>query len=546
MKKILSHFRVSLLLWLMLCANFTTSYTKSNIFDGRVANLLALTPNLANAATSGSETDPDVDSDVPDLPEPPTTDPVEDFTAKYDLVIRAFNPGYTVNGERDVGEFIELQKIADASPFSLAGYSLHYTNSSGGSTPLLDFSEGTMMVGESLLLRLAKSPGSDQSDATYMTTLAMSAGKLSLAYNGSTVDEVCWGKSGCYTAFKSAKPTTLVRDLTTGDFAHFEAYAPTYNPDSPSLILPEVPPDASEDPADDPTEGESPTLVSHCYGLVFSEILSYYDVDKSEQFIEFYNSTDHAIDLKGCRLRYKKKTYPLDGTLAAGKFQTLIPVQASPSFTLTKNPTTSNTLELLEADDMVIDVLVYNHGQKKHASYALFYDVRGEPIWQATYAPTPGLDNLYQEFQTCPSGKVINPATGNCVKASAAASTAECPAGKYRNPLTGRCKNLESESKEPKPCAEGYERNPTTNRCRKISGTNDGAGYALVPTTYTGKSHFVALGVVILIVSAGVLYVTLQFRREIARTARKVGQRLHHVRKDLVARGISFHRHKKP
>lgn len=82
---------------------------------------------------------------------------------------------------------------------------------------------------------------------------------------------------------------------------------------------------------------------------------------------------------------------------------------------------------------------------------------------------------------------MINPATGNCVKATTATKTVqECAEGQYRNPLTGRCKKIESSS-DPKPCAEGYERNPQTGRCRKIVSPNDGTDYALVPETYSSQ-----------------------------------------------------------
>ena len=233
------------------------------------------------------------------------------------------------------------------------------------------------------------------------------------------------------------------------------------------------------------------------------------------------------------------------------RYLVIYPGKLTPSFSLTKNPSSSNSVELIDVDKTTVDILVYPHGQKKSTTYAKFIDTDGSESWSLTYASTPGATNIYQEFRTCPTGKVINPATGNCIKvtttkSSSSGTLAECPAGKYRNPLTGRCKKIETASDEPKPCAEGYERNPETNRCRKLKAENDGAGYALVPTTYSGKPSFVAFGIVALLVTIGIVYIILQFRHEIARMLRKIRQRLHHVRKDLVARHIGFHRHKKP
>lgn len=467
----------------------------------------------------------------------------QEFKFSTPLIIKAVNPGYTENKVRDVGELVELQLVTDVPLFSLAGYTLRYINSSGKSTTLIEFSEGSSMVGEFLLLRLARTADSEGADATYSTTIAMGEGTLQLWYDNQIVDQVCWAKSEtCYASFDSNTPTTLVRDFTDGTFKHLPVYDVHYDSGKPSLVSPPSEPDP-------PEADENPTPVStSCKGVEFTEILSYYVTNKSEQFIELYNATDEMIELTGCSLRYKKKTYPLAGEIIAEGYVTFYPYLANPSFTLTKDPGTSNEVELLDTNGEVIDTLTYPHGQKKSTSYAKFIDETNSETWERTYAPTPGSSNIYQEFRTCPEGKVINEATGNCIKITSVQKTTEisaCPEGKYRNPLTGRCKKIESTtSSEPKLCAEGYERNPETNRCRKIKTANDGENYALVPATYADNKTFVALGIVLLLASIGTIYIILQFRHEIARAARKARQRLHHIRKDLVARYISFHRHK--
>lgn len=525
-----------------LLATLSSSHTIS-IF-AEAASVIGKSPAESSDANpldpespDNTETDPDDDSKPPTIPESPT----DHFTFTSDLIIKAINPGYTVDGTQNVGEFIEFQRITDA-PLSLANYSVRYTTSSGKSTTLLNFSEGSSLVGEFLLTRLARSPESSASDITYMTTLAMSAGTIELLYHEDIVDSVCWGckLEACVEPFKSAAPTTLVRNATTGMFESLSEYTPNFNPDSPGLVitLPELPtaPDESAPStgsSDDSSDASSSELPSaYCYGLEFSEILSYYTNDKSEQFIELYNPTDRDIDLSSCTLRYKNKSYALSGIIKSNTYLAIYPAKLPASFSLTKNPSSSNTINLVDADNSIVDVLVYSHGQKTSTSYAKFYDSTGAEIWELTYSATPGLENNYQEFRTCPEGKVINPDTGNCVKVSSTADSAlaECPEGKYRNPLTGRCKNIEVASAELKPCAEGYERNSETNRCRKIVAENDGAGYALVPTTSSAKSTFIALGAVILIVSLGIIYIILQFRHEIARAFRKIRQRLHHIR----------------
>lgn len=288
----------------------------------------------------------------------------------------------------------------------------------------------------------------------------------------------------------------------------------------------------------DETGDSQPT--PRCHKLEFSEVYTYYIDNKTEQFIELYNPSDQAVSIGGCRLRYKKKLYSLNGVIDPGGYHAYYP---NGEFSLTKNPNTSNVVELIDVDERVVDELTYLHGQKKGTSYAKFYDTTGAEVWSYTYARTPGQANIYQEFRTCEAGKVINPETGNCVKADTVTdANGVCPAGKYRNPLTGRCKKIETE--KTKECAPGYERNPETKRCRKIKSANTGADYTLVPTTSNSKNVFIAAGVVAAIIILGILYVVWQFRREIVRTFRKTHQRIHDVRKDFLSRCGGRHRNK--
>lgn len=576
MKKFLQHSRTKIRLPLLavclaLCLTFSTkpplfraAYDISSPFElaGATGNDSTNNPNNIPSGLDG-QNDPN-NHDNPDNPDNPDPDhnplapegsdlpaspqePADSWKFSSDLIFQAINPGYTIDGTRDVGEFILLRKLTDTS-LSLAGYSVRYVNSSGTGTTLLNFSEGTLMTGETLLMRLARSPDSNLSDATYTTTLAISSGHLELLYGDITIDSVCWSTgTDCSSAFKSSDPTSLVRNLQTGQFTHESDYLPNFDPDSPALILP--PPESSDNPNDQPLDSSDETSPSaSCKGLEFSEIYTYYSDSSSEQFVELYNSTDEPISLTFCTLRYKNKTYPLSGQIPADSYYAYYPSKSEPQFTFTKNPSSSNSVELLDYDKTPVDILTYSHGQKKSTAYARFHDSVGDELWQQTYSPTPGAANNYQEFRTCPAGKVINPATGNCIKSSSpnSTATADCPAGKYRNPLTGRCKNIESATTEAKPCAEGYERNPETGRCRKKQGINDGAGYALVPNTSTSSTHFVATGIIILLISCGSLYIIFQFRREIARATRKVRQRLHGITKNLFSRRIRFHRHKKP
>lgn len=479
----------------------------------------------------------------PDPPDPPT-ETLYDFGT--DLIINAINPGYTIDGASNVGEFIELQNLSDV-PIALAGYSLRYTNGSGNTTTLYTFLEGSYLTGKHLLLSYYKP--SMPADITYRGNgLAMKAGPLELVYNDGVVDTVCWNNTAdCEEEFKKDSKTsyrsTLVRDLATGGFARLKMddYIPHYDPDTPSLYI-----EPDEDTNFEDTDSSAEEVKSpQCRGLEFSELLTYYTTDKSEQFIELYNSSSSEINLSGCDISYKNKTYPLSGIVSAGGYHVLY---QSEQFSLTKNPKNPVTLTLIDADGAILDELAYPNGQKKSTSFARTFDEAGNETWRVTYAITPGAENVYQKFRTCEEGKTINEATGNCVKVTSVSSNtlAPCPDGQYRNPLTNRCKKIDTASSTLKECAEGYERNPLTNRCRKIASTNNGADYPVVPNTRSDKTVFIGVGIVAMIILLGLIYVVLQFRHEIARTARKARQRIYHIFKDTFPARIRRHRHKQP
>lgn len=439
-----------------------------------------------------------------------TEENVEDQTfsspnQSRDIALHALSPGYTIDGVQNVGEYIEIASLADA-PISLAGYSLRYTTKSGSSSTLFMFPEGSYMVGKTLLLRLASSPEASQADLTYTKTLALEAGPLELLYGEEVVDSVCWtGGSSCLPKFqnKDNLRTSIVQDLSTRTFAHDENYTPIYNIEKPGYL----PPSATSDE-------DTSFIEPHCRGLELSEFLTYYDVDKSEQFIELHNSSEDEIDMTGCGIKYKTKILLLSGTIAADAY-----FAYHPDLALTKNPTSSNSYELIDTTGDVVDSFLLPRGQKKSTAYAQFGYNNGQENWLATYNPTPGEANNYQQFRSCPEGKVINEETGNCVKAATIAEVTECPAGKYRNPLTGRCKTIAEESTTA-PCPEGYERNPETNRCRKIRD-NDGTAYPLVPTTATEKTTFIAGLAIIAVLLVGATYIILQYRSEIIKFFKK-------------------------
>ena len=458
---------------------------KLKIFLGGICGVILLSAMLVGCSVGAIE----ISSEVPEI------------------YIKAINPGYTVDGKSNVGEMIEIGRKESDTPISLAGMTIGYTNSSGNYTTLVEFPENSWMTGETILLRLASSPESELAAVNYSKTLAFKGG-IELKRGEEVVDVVCWtGKDGCYKDFKSANPTVLVRNLETGEFEHVGVVEYEVKYDVESYFVDEA--------KDDEGYGQ---VASQCKSLQFSEILSYYEASRTEQFIEIYNFGAEQVLLDGCQIRYKNKNYDLHGIIGAeGQY-----VYYTSEFSLTKNPTNFNTLEIIDVDGAVVDILNYPNGQRKGTSYILVgYDEKGEEIWRVTYAVTLGEPNNYQEFRTCEEGKVINEATGNCVKV-AVVSEKVCNEGYYLNVLTGRCNKIKVA--EEKTCKEGYYLNPETNRCKKIV-ENTGANYSLEPESYEEESSFVALYAVIGLVGVGVVYLIYEFRHEIARKISAIKRR---------------------
>ena len=418
-----------------------------------------------------------------------------------ELYIKAVNPGYIVDGIGNTGEMIEI-KNRTGKMISLAGATVGYTNSSGNYSVLYEFPERSWITGESILLRLASSPGGGLAAVNYTKTIAFK-GELDLRFGEEVIDHVCWtGKLGCYKEFKSSNPTVLVRNEETGLFEHVGEYELVF--DEGSYFV--------EEAKDEEGYG---AVYGHCKGLEFSEILSYYETSRDEQFIEIHNDNSEQILLDGCVVRYKNKKHKLSGVIGADGYFVYHPE----GFSLTKNPVNSNLVELVDGDGTVVDSLKYLNGQKKGTSFAMLgYDEAGEEIWKTTYLVTPGAPNGFQEFKTCEEGKVINEATGNCVKTTRV-STKVCPVGQYLNILTGRCKK--KEEKATKQCKEGYYLNPETGRCKKIR-ENAGDQYEIKPETFEEQSSFVALYIVIGVVVVELGILVFQFRHEIAKLWRRV------------------------
>ena len=427
-----------------------------------------------------------------------------------EVYFKAINPGYKVDDKNNVGEMIEIgfRKENPDDLVSLAGLTISYTNSSGNSSMLVEFPEHSFATGENILLRLAGAEDAELANLVYTKTLAFQGG-LVLLRDGEVIDEVCWtGKNNCEKAFKSSSPTVLIRNLGTGGFEHVDNYEPVYD-----LKAYRVDEPMNED------VGGMGEMEAQCKGLMFTEIFSYYEELKTEQFVEIYNFSSEQVLVKDCFIKYKNKLYAIDGIVKPEEYM----VRYATDFSLTKNPNNYNTLELVDINGLVVDKVDYPNGQKKGTSYAFIgYDASGERIWRTTYAVTPGAPNHYQEFKTCEEGKVINEVTGNCVKVTNITEKT-CGEGEYLNPLTGRCRKIEVATV--KTCKEGYELNPDTNRCIKTK-KNDGTNYSLKTEDYEEETSFVALYAICGVVGAGIIYVIYEFRREIGKKITSIKRKL--------------------
>ena len=434
-----------------------------------------------------------------------------EWTPEPPLFFRAINAGYKDENSAQNYDFFKLAKTIDGD-LDLSAYKIQYFNGSDNLAGEIEFAEQTYLRGDTVIFGFSKAPQFADASPRYLydfgsAGLASTAGRLKILRGEEVIDEVCWGKLTCenqFTKFATGaeenKTAIRLPDMTF----IYEKYYPEI--DGGALFVPEPEPESEPEPELPP----EPAEVKSCAGLKITEIYSYYETSADEQFVEIYNSLDQDLELNGCTLRYKTKNYPLEGTLSSGQYMI---IQNIP---LTKDPSSELTLEIID-DGGPIETVSYAHGQKAGTSLALL-----EGQWLRTHAPTPAAANVYQEFRTCPEGKVINPATGNCINVVAETEPVACKDGYYRNPETGRCKKYE-EPEEQKTCEEGYELNPETNRCRKIRASNlsDYPVEEIKEESHSSPQIFVAIWALVALGVIIVIYVIVQFRHEIAKIFRR-------------------------
>ncbi len=451
------------------------------------------------------------------------------------IYISAFNAGFKDDFSAQNYDFIELAHTGEGD-VPLAGLELRYFNSSGKLAGTLSFSDYWSLAADRVVFGFKNSPQfADFADTPYQyyfssSGMAATAGMLQLWQDEEKLDEVCWGKLECdlnVSKFSTAAAT---------NFSYLRQSDGTF---APEIYRPEINPEAIIDAA-------PPEIPSHCGDIVVTEIYSYYADSADEQFIELYNPTEETITLDLCKIRYKTDSFTLSGELDSKQYFAF----KDSTLSLTKNPSTFNTVNIQDTSGDIFIDFVYPHGQKKGTSYAVFNLGAADETWLQTYMPTPGAENSYQQFQTCPEDKIINPETGNCIKSQETVGATICPEGKYLNPLTGRCKKIEvattkickdgyylniltgrcnkiKTTTEASACKDGYERNPDTGRCRKVR-TNTAQEYPVAPSSdeeYDSPQIFTAGIVIAVLIVGGAAFAIFQFRKEIKTAILKICRR---------------------
>ena len=273
------------------------------------------------------------------------------------LEIYALNAGFRNEDDSQFRDFIQLRR-ASAENLSLAEVRLIYFNSSGNQAGEISFPENALLAGEFLTLGFAKSSsyadcvGTDFVYNFGTAGLSSTGGALRLMAGGQIIDELCWGKNECenrYAKFATGADANYSLVRQADGFA-LEKYYPDIDLQAIEYL---------------PVESNAGT---DCANLRITEVLSYYESDTAEQFVEIYNAGDDNVVLENCALLYKKKQYVLDGELTAhGYF-----VYRNQDLVLVKNPSVYAELSIVDSTGEIVSSIKYLHGQRKLTSYALF------------------------------------------------------------------------------------------------------------------------------------------------------------------------------
>jgi hypothetical protein len=450
------------------------------------------------------------------------------------IVISRLQVSYGSDGRQ---EFVEIYNNGE-SRATLDNWKLEYQNDTTRRT-LYEFNNVELEAHESFLVAYeytVKSSGvtysyyADQRNGIFTDpgatgSLAAKEGIVTLTDgNTSVVDQVNYGE------VNTAKMPTIGRCAVGGG----EILQDT-NRDNDDFY--QYLDDSLEGYVECSTTFEPEEPINACSGLVINEL----SLVEGKGFVEIVNETNESLMLDGCLFHRGTIEVGLSGVLGTGKLKSFV-IDNDVGL---KSMNSTIDVYLYDLDFPKEKISLVNYKAVKVDAAWAWFDTEEFTGWRQTFAPTPGAENEYQQYQTCEAGKMINPETGNCIKMST--TLTECPTGQYRNPETGRCRKIatattlaacpEGSFRNPETnrckklasetvlaaCQTGYERNPETNRCRKI--VDSSSPTFAVQNTPTSTETNIMIGV-----AAGCIGVTLamivwSFRQEIGRGFRKIFRR---------------------
>lgn len=374
--------------------------------------------------------------------------------------------------ENTADEFVELYNPFDTL-LDVTGWQLQYISASGQTVTILANFNGTISPHGYVLVSY-QGYMSDEADLAFLKngasgTLAKTSGSVQLVdASSSVVDWVGWGKATVepgWPLLPAPDPGYSFKRILPGDplYGGVLAFTAATLPATPQGgdYVPSLVPDS--DDAEDPPADTPPNSINGCAGAIISEVLpNPGGSDAGHEFIELFNSTEQNISLLSCSIQLSGgKTYAFgDMVLAPYAYASLSDSQTG----LALPNSAGGTLWLIDSDNTELQTVSYPAALADNESWALIGST-----WEATYAPTPGRENISQPTIPCPVGQVRSEDTGRCksIATTAAATPAPCKQGQERNPLTNRCRSVLAASTTVKPCKPDETRNPLTNRCRK-------------------------------------------------------------------------------
>jgi hypothetical protein len=252
-------------------------------------------------------------------------------------------------------------------------------------------------------------------------------------------------------------------------------------------------------------------------------------VDTGNEFIEFFNEGDAAINLKGYMVTYqsssvKSFTIPEEFIIEAQDYGVL-------SGTAVKHPlpNTHAIVHLLDPIGLPVFITPQYSNPKDGHTWAWFANE-----WGYSNQMTPGRENIpslpnitiprltTSSLKPCTERQYRHPETNRCRNIETPAVLTACKEGQYRHPDTNRCRTI-AQINAPAPCKEGQERNPETNRCRMVKVMTTVDGEVLAARVEEQPQQWYIVWAIIALIVALAAYGAWEWRVEVKRFGKRLG-----------------------